>query len=291
MEIIPCIICGGSSNTHFEEVQDRFTKDEILFKLVKCQCGLVYLNPRPTHKEINNYYNLDDYDPHVMKDRGLWKQVYKRVQSVTLYWKYRKIFSHKSSGIILDIGGGQGKFAHYMAEKKWNVYFQDEHTDLKRTTVYNKIQSYKLLKHIDDVGDFTVISLWHSLEHIHDIDYVMKYIYKYLDQDGVAAIAVPNLNAPERSILGRNWAPYDPPRHLYHFNLQSFESLCDKFKLKIIRKYSLYQDTPYNVLLSLQPLNLFKIVVAIFITLYSWSVTAIRGPQYSSSILVLCQRQ
>ena len=291
METISCIICGSNSHAFFDKVQDRFSANSNLFQLVRCQCGFVYLNPRPTHDNIKNYYNLEEYDPHEPTNRGLWKKVYTTIQLVTFYWKFIKIRPFKLSGKILDIGGGQGEFTNYMANKDWFAYLQDEHSTQKDFNNSNKVKYFRFLNDIPNDKYFQVISLWHSLEHIHDIEYVMKYINKNLEKDGIALIAVPNLDAPERLFLKRNWIPYDPPRHLYHFNLTSLEALCDKFKLKVIRKHSMYQDTPYNVLISLKPLNTIKFIAALSITIFSWAVTFIRGPKYSSSILLVCQRQ
>jgi hypothetical protein len=291
MESIDCVICGKQSQSPFETVFDRLGENENTFHLVRCNCGFVFLNPRPTQTEIQNYYNVPDYDPHHEKQGNVWDSVYKFVQTVTLKWKYRKILPFEELGFLLDIGGGQGEFANYMAEKNWYVYFQDDHSTIKRTLISNTIQSYRHVKQIPDDVEFSVITLWHSLEHIHDVDFVFTYISEKLVEGGVAAIAVPNLNAPERKIFRSAWAPYDAPRHLYHFNLQSLEDICEKYKLTVIRKYSMFQDAPYNILLSLTPLNPIKLIKAFFITLYAWIYTAIRGPKYSSSILLLCQKQ
>ena len=76
-------------------------------------------------------------------------------------------------------------------------------------------------------------------------------IGKALKDNGHLIIAVPNLNAAEISYFNENWAPYDAPRHLYHFNLNSINNLLNKYGFKIIRHTSIIQDTFYNIYLSL----------------------------------------
>ena len=80
---------------------------------------------------------------------------------------------------------------------------------------------------------YDVITLWHSLEHIHNINKIFRCVNKYLYKSGILVIAVPNIQAPERKRLGGNWAPYDVPRHLYHFDPDSLKRLCRKYNFKI----------------------------------------------------------
>ena len=47
------------------------------------------------------------------------------VQWFTLRWKYHKIASYYTSGKLLDIGGGRGEFADFIAKKGWDVVFLD----------------------------------------------------------------------------------------------------------------------------------------------------------------------
>ena len=77
MENIDCVICGKYLQTPFETVIDRLGKNENKFQLVKCNCGFVFLNPRPDQVEIQNYYNMPDYDPHHKMVWSLWRRIYK----------------------------------------------------------------------------------------------------------------------------------------------------------------------------------------------------------------------
>ena len=115
-------------------------------------------------------------------------------------------------------------------------------------------------------------------------------ITRLLHCDGILIIAVPNLSAPEKIFYGKKWAPFDAPRHLYHFQIESLKALCNKYKFKIIRKYSLYQDTPYNILLSMSRNSPYQIIKAILVLLYSLFKTLLSSPHYSSSFIVICRR-
>ena len=112
----------------------------------------------------------------------------------------------------------------------------------------------------------------------------------YLKDSGILMIAVPNMNAPERKFFNHNWAPYDAPRHLYHFNLDRLNVLCRQNGYEIIQKHSLYQDMPYNVLLSLPNYYPLQLIKAIFVMCYSFLYTLCLGPEYSSSLLIICKK-
>ena len=63
MENIQCIICSSNSSFHYLKLSDRLSASSIEYKLVKCTCGFIYLNPRPTNAEMLQYYQLENYDP------------------------------------------------------------------------------------------------------------------------------------------------------------------------------------------------------------------------------------
>ncbi|SVD74061.1 uncharacterized protein METZ01_LOCUS426915, partial [marine metagenome] len=114
---------------------------------------------------------------------------------------------------------------------------------------------------------------------------------RLLAADGFLLIAVPNINAPERKTLNIHWAPFDAPRHLYHFDLKALKNLCEKYNFTILRKYSLFQDTPYNILLSIGKINIFQILKATLLIIRSLFQTLLRGPNHSSSFLVICKKK
>ncbi len=217
-------------------------------------------------------------------------KIYKLVQWVTVRWKFRKIASFYQSGKLLDVGGGNGEFADFMALQGWKVYLQDKISKLDNLSDNKNINTVQNLETIKDDEYFNVITLWHSLEHIQNIEKLYFQINRLLKPDGILLIAVPNINAPERTFFNKIWAPFDAPRHLYHFQLKTLNELCSKYKFKIVRKYSLFQDTPYNILLSIEKNKPLQFIKGVLVFYYSIIVTLLRGPEHSSSILVICRK-
>ena len=290
METNKCIICEKNDNSPFIEVSDRLAKDNNIYQLVKCKCGFIYLNPRPSESNIYTYYNSGEYDPHKIESNNVFNKIYKVVQWAALKWKKRKISKFYKCGKLLDIGGGNGDFAEFMMLNGWNVVMQDKVSSQFDSIINKNISITENLDSIMENDSFDVITLWHSLEHIHNIKELFLHINRLLSPQGILVIALPNINSPERPFLGENWAPYDAPRHLYHFNLKALHRLCGKYKFDIIRKYSLFQDTPYNVLLSLKNDSLIQYLKGIILSLYSILRTMFRGPTHSSSVVVICKK-
>ena len=290
MENIKCIICESDESVGYLQLTDRLSVVPTNYQLVKCKCNFVYLNPRPTFNDISSYYQSEKYDPHYTSNKRIWTKFYHFVQFFTLRWKYSKIPDISKTKKLLDIGAGQGEFATFMREKGWNVVIQDTNKDINQKNNphgYNFVQE---LKQINESESFNVITLWHSLEHIHNVKDLYHQINRLLAPGGVLLIAVPNLQAPERKSFGVKWAAFDAPRHLYHFHPDSIKKLCIKYNFKIIRKFSLFQDSPYNILLSISNKSLMQLLRAVIILFMTLIQSIIRGPDYSSSFLVICKK-
>ena len=291
MEHISCIICGDNNFVQLITLSDRLGYSLESFQLVKCECNFIYLNPRPDIQQILSYYKSSNYDPHNTLNEDGWGKIYRFVQQIAFRWKYNKIAAIQSSGRrLLDIGGGNGEFAVFMASKGWDVVLQDSISKVEDRNIDKNFKFVKDLHILKDGQKFDVITLWHSLEHIHDVEELYNQINRLLSHDGILLIAVPNLSAPEKIFYGKKWVPFDAPRHLYHFQIESLKDLCNKYKFKILRKYSLYQDTPYNILLSIYKNSPFQILKGILVFFYSIFRTIISGPHYSSSFIIICKK-
>ena len=114
MEKVNCIICSKHQSAPFKIISDRLSINNQTFKLVKCDCGFVYLNPRIDVKNIGSFYRNNLYDPHNSSEVNYWNKLYNIVQSCKMIWKYNKIRKFKKNGRSLDIGGGKGEFAAFM---------------------------------------------------------------------------------------------------------------------------------------------------------------------------------
>ena len=66
-------------------------------------------------------------------------------------------------------------------------------------------------------GSFDVVSMWHSLEHVHDPLAVLQAAHQVLAPGGRLLVAVPNIDSLPFRWFGPAWFGLDLPRHLTHF--------------------------------------------------------------------------
>ena len=283
MEYTNCIICNSDQNSTFLNTKDRFGLDE--FTLVKCKCGFVFLNPRPESSKILDYYNHPHYHPHTTPSR-----TYRIVQKIALFWKKSILQKFIKSGKLLDIGGGSGEFCNYMSQFNWDVTLQDSLISNSVISKNSQVKTVSSLKELSEDSNFDLFTLWHSLEHIHEIESFFSFINSHSRNNSLLALAVPNINAAEQKYFGKYWAPWDAPRHLYHFSILNLHSLLKKNGWVVEKTYSMYQDTPYNILLSQKGKSIIKQLNGLFILLISWLRIIRFGVDRSSSFLVICKK-
>ena len=286
MEQIKCPICDSDSSNHFLSLKDRLEVSNEIFSLVECDCNFIYLNPRPNEKEIYTYYKNENYDPH-----NNVNFLYKSIQKFSFIWKVSiiKKISQKNNISILDYGAGKGEFASFFKKKNNNCHIDIYEPILNNFNLNNDIQVFS--NHSDIKLKYNIITFWHSLEHIHNLNEVFSLIQKHLISDGYLFIAVPNLDAVEKKYFNKNWAPYDAPRHLYHFNYKSMKKILNKHNFKIINYKTLYQDSIYNIFLSLKTMSFSNTIKLFYYSIISILKILFINKKISSSILYICKRK
>jgi 2-polyprenyl-3-methyl-5-hydroxy-6-metoxy-1,4-benzoquinol methylase len=99
-------------------------------------------------------------------------------------------------------------------------------------------------------GTYDAITLWHVLEHVHQLHAYIERFHHLLTAEGKIFIAVPNYTSADSAAYRNYWAAYDVPRHLYHFSPQSIEKLVQQHRLKLVHKKPMWFDAFYISLLS-----------------------------------------
>ena len=280
MEFVNCIICNSDDMfNHIESVPDRFNKRDS-YDLLKCECGMVMLNPRPTINDIAKHYNNQNYQPHS-----------KKYNFISLFYKIAQIFNNKSKisliekyskkSRLLDFGGGDGQFSSFMSNKNWDTYYFEPHLDKKHK---NHIHN------LSDINRFTfdVVTMFHSIEHLHNIDESLKVIYDVLSKDGVLVLSFPNYYAYEKSFFDKDWVAYDVPRHLYHFSPKTIKKILTKNDFEIMESRPVYLDTFYNIIMSTDKVYKFLFLVPIQIILSLFQI--LKDKSMGSSLMLVCKK-
>lgn len=287
-ELKQCPICNHSTFNIYSNVKDHSVSKEE-FKIVECtQCNFTFTNPRPESGSIVKYYESDDYISHTDKPKNLTQRIYKIARKFTLKSKINLITKFKKKGNLLDYGCGTGDFLHIAKSKGWSIMGL-EINNKAREISQKKNGSDSIVSDIKELKNlkFDIITLWHVLEHVHDLNPLMSELKNKLKQNGKIIVAVPNYRCADQQYYKENWAGWDVPRHLYHFDQDSMKKLISKHKMKLAGIYPMYLDSFYVSLLSEEYKSGKQKYIPALINGFISNIKAIKNKNYSSLIYVI----
>lgn len=266
-------------------VQDHLVSQEKFDLLYNEEFDFLETHPKPSLSELGKYYNSDEYISHTDSKKGAMASLYNFVKKLSLHQKVKLITrENNGSGKILDVGAGTADFLVAAKRSGWEIA-GIEPNFLARQNASEK--GVNLVEDLQDVkGVFDVITLWHVLEHIPNLEETVNQLTTLLKPHGTLIVAVPNYKSYDSRYYGEYWAAYDAPRHLYHFSKVSIEKLFEaNFKLEKI--LPMWFDSFYVSLLSekYKSKNKFSLK-AIYIGLKS-NLNGIFTKEYSSHIYCL----
>ena len=246
-----CPVCQGGHFEAFLSCED-YTVSHETFHLQQCRhCGFVLTNPRPDLQDLSKYYNSDAYISHSDKSSNLIDHAYKICRNFTMRWKHGLIRKHslRPPASVLDYGCGTGAFLRECQKHKMRIAGVEPSRLARQQAEKNTYTTiFPDLPGI--VAEFDVISLWHVLEHVPELNETIHGLKTRLRQNGTMFIAVPNLLSQDARRYRQFWAGYDVPRHLWHFSAQTMEKLITSQRLNLITTIPMRLDSYYVSLLS-----------------------------------------
>lgn len=249
--LVKCPLCkSGNILNHLEVMDHAVSKKN--FILCRCNdCQLLFTNPRPKEEEIGPYYDFPEYYSHEDKVQNVTQWLYQKIRSYSLKRKVALIDSLVPKGTLIDYGCGTGQFIHEAATNGWQVK-GIEPNEKAREQATNKVPGAVLasLAELEETDSADVITLFHVLEHIHTLRKTVKNIVTHLKSGGFLIIAVPNHASADANYYGTDWAGWDVPRHLYHFNTAAMEAFEREFDLEKTATIPMVFDSYYVSLMS-----------------------------------------
>ena len=253
-----CPVCNSNDINPLLTVKDHSVSKQD-FVVWQCgNCSLRFTQDIPDEASIGRYYQSADYISHSNTNKGLVNKLYQGVRNYTLDQKANLIISQTvKHGNILDLGAGIGAFLNTMKKKGWEIsgIEPDAGARQQAKNLFNiDLNETNSLNGLPEKS-FDAITLWHVLEHVHQLHTYVEKLRSLLKPDGKLFVAVPNYKSVDSSIYKLYWAAYDVPRHLYHFTPKSINNLMAQHGLKVIAKKPMWFDSFYISLLSSQYKN------------------------------------
>lgn len=224
-----CRICGRN----MEEEQIVSVKDDLSEKVstspkVYSQKYMtVYYCSKCQHRQID--YVMDDgfYENTSSVQEGC-KQYYGDLNNKEGYIRKIKKYAHMDS--ILDVGCGQGEFLHTVSRYFNNCcgiepFLHENKFCAENIKYINEYFSSDLL-----IPQYDVIASFQVLEHIVDVNEFARAYHKYMKEDGIGVINVPNGN----EVFMKPCFSQIVMQHINYFSVYSLTGLLNKNGFEIL---------------------------------------------------------
>lgn len=285
-ELHQCPVCENEKLKAYMDVVDHFGSKETFSLSVCSQCNTLLTNPRPKEEKVIKYYKSSSYVSHGDKINPVFDFAYRQVQKRNLQYKQRIIEKYTLGKSILDYGCGAGTFLAHMISNGWRGIGVEPDATAMRLAQSKNIQ----LSALHEINkQFDCITLFHVLEHVHQLELTLQMLIEKLNRNGVLILALPNFRSYDAEYYKQYWAGYDVPRHLYHFSQKSIFALAKRFGLNIVATHPMHLDSYYVSLLSEKYQHGKSRLLPAIRTGYSSNRKAKISKEYSSLIYILSQ--
>ena len=271
----------------FITVKDFSVSGESFSLLLNEEYQILKTHPQPTLDKLGSYYEFEDYISHTDGKRTLFEKMYHFIKRKAIRDKVKLINSYQPlKGKILDIGAGTGDFLLECKNQNWEILGIEPNDKAKGIAVGKGIKFGDTIEKLES-NSFDVITMWHVLEHVPDVEHQVAELKRLLKPSGTIIIAVPNFKSYDANHYKEFWAAYDVPRHLWHFSKTAIEKLFDKQNMNLEDIKPMWFDSFYVSLLSEKyKSGKMNFISGFFIGLIS-NVSGFFKKEFSSHIYVL----
>lgn len=245
-EQVSCNNCGRSDAPEIGRGSDHeypHTSPDT-FRVVRCACGLVYLNPRPVVAELERIYPDDYYAYQVIEQR--LHEPKGRPSALRRFMDKRAVARLRAcaAGIqrgpgplrILDVGCGDGTVLNQWraalaadgAEVETHgVEMNEKAAEIARAQGHDvtaaRIEECSLPR-----GGFDMAYSFHVVEHVEDPASFMRSLRQAVKPGGLVLIETPNVDTLDfRLLRRRHWGAYHFPRHFNLYDARTFGVLAE----------------------------------------------------------------
>lgn len=271
----------------FITVKDFSVSGESFSLLLNEEYQILKTHPQPTLDKLGSYYEFEDYISHTDGKRTLFEKMYHFIKRKAIRDKVKLINSYQPvKGRVLDIGAGTGDFLLECKNQNWEILGIEPNDKAKAIALGKGIKFGDTIEKLES-NSFDVITMWHVLEHVPDVEHQVAELKRLLKPSGTIIIAVPNFKSYDANHYKEFWAAYDVPRHLWHFSKTAIEKLFDKQNMNLENIKPMWFDSFYVSLLSEKyKSGKMNFISGFFIGLIS-NVSGCFKKEFSSHIYVL----
>ncbi|MEM6613216.1 MAG: class I SAM-dependent methyltransferase [Cyanobacteria bacterium P01_C01_bin.72] len=215
-QCINCPVCNSLVEAVLYDLSDG--------KLMQCSsCRLVSYSPRPSKKDLDEYYNSSTYRKNYEDGEMTGIEF-----AHTRYKQFIKALINYQPGLksihqlrLLDFGCGTGDFLLAAQMKGWQLNGV-EVSPLAVEKANQKLgQSNVVLSDFNSINlskeSYDVITSYHVIEHLIKPSVMLNSIFNLLKPGGLVFIETPNIASFGAKIRGSKWSQIMPLEHLNYF--------------------------------------------------------------------------
>ena len=270
-------------------VKDHSVSGETFDLIKNSEFDILETSPQPKDDKLLDYYKSEDYISHTNTKRNLFEKAYHFVRQIALKRKLKLINSFQTQEKhLLDIGCGTGDFLETAKNNGWQITGiepSDNAREIANKKTNNSVYKIEQLLKLEP-NSFDVISLWHVLEHLPNLDEHIKIFKRLLKPNGRLVIAVPNYKSFDALYYKSFWAAFDVPRHLWHFSKTGIQKLFAQENFDVEKIEPMKFDAFYVCLLSEKYKSGFMNPIKAFWVGFKSNTRAKQTKEYSSLIYV-----
>jgi SAM-dependent methyltransferase len=242
MEYVKCNHCNNDDTKVLFSKKDKFGLSDFDFKVVQCRnCGLIYVNPRPSEEEIGRFY----------PDTYSWKETLSAESKITratrklektyryhlLKYETSKVVktTNRKSGRLLDVGCGTGDRLDMFRQLGFDTFGVEitQSAEYAKNHLRLNVRRGNLFQADYPDSFFDIVTIHNVLEHTHNPKKIITEIHRILKADGTVVIQVPNIECIQFKLFNKRWAAVDVPRDLFYFSSRLLRKILEKENFEI----------------------------------------------------------
>lgn len=228
---IDCIFCGKSS--------ERIAWKENGYTGKRCECGLLYVSPRPSFSEMIDGYNSKEAD--MRGGSRIQSEFSNRLNS---RHRLKLLKKFRTNGRSLEIGPGGGYFldeSRRAGFEPFGVELNLRQAKFIKEQLNIPVETDPFTESSFPGIDFDMICHFDVVSHFYDPISEFKTFNKRLKEEGILFFETGN-----GGDLSRRWLSFigrlQYPQHLFLFSKRNIEQLCRQTGFEIIKicQYSIF---------------------------------------------------
>ena len=217
--MLPCSVCGS---VHQEVLYPEELGAELpsvnydfsphtrkTFQIVKCNCGMIFVNPMP---RLGAAYSDNIDDIYLASSRQRKK---------TAEYAVSQLRKYASQGTLLDVGCATGFFLDAAAK-----YFSVEGVELSAWAADISSQKHRVyrepLSSLRLGKQYDVLTMWGVIEHLEEPAAELQAAYNALKPGGLFALYTGDVESWMARLLGKKWWWFQG-MHLLYYSRRTLE--------------------------------------------------------------------